>query len=527
MYAPTQPRLMSVHVAAPFGLNVVAPASAVPETDGLILRNVIAGDRGLKPRPGWREHAINVGTSTTEVRSIIPFHGSQPANDRLFAATTAGVYNVTSGGAGAHTLAHTFGVSNTLSGYGVWTGFTTLADHFLAYADETNGYLLYTESTGLWAVGSVTGVTAANLAFVMQWKNRLWFVEKNTSKAWYLGIGAITGAATAFDFGPLFRTGGYLVGLWSWTVDGGAGMDDFLVAISSTGDIVVFAGTDPASATTFQQLGEWSTGGVPAGRRVATQFGGDILILTLLGILPLSKLVGGQLVTPDTYETYKIRPLVTATIGEQQNSLGWEMVIHPQDNFLLLNTPGAATEEQEQYAMSYATRGWSILTGQPMLSAAIWKSRLYYGTRDGRVCISEGFLDNVGYAGSVLNAVPVASAVLSRFDTLGSARKKMIRFIRPLFVTHGLIPSVTSFARYDYDSDPRVLTPSGVPQQGDAWDTGLWDTSRWGAGRFSTHSAVQGATGIGSAFAVGVSFNTQAYAVLVGFDIAWEEGGML
>lgn len=527
---PQQPQgrreLPTGHLAAPFGLNVVAPASAVPETDGLILLNLIAGDRGLKPRPGWKEHAINIGTSTTEVRSIIPFHGSQASKHRLFAATTDKIYNVTAGGAGPHAAVHTFAASGAFSGYGVWTGFTTLAGHFLCYADETNGFLLYTESTDSWAAGVVTGVNPSDLAFVMQWKTRLWFVERNSSRAWYLPVGAITGAATSFDFGPLFRTGGHLVGLWSWTVDGGNGMDDFLVAISSTGDVVVFAGTDPSAASTFQQLGEWSTGGVPAGRRIATQSGGDILIVTLLGALPLSNLVGSKLVTPDTYETYKIRPLFNAAVSAQQGSLGWELIAHPQDNFLLLNTPGAPGEPQEQYAMSYATRGWSRLQGLPMLSAGVWQSRLFFGTRDGRVCASEGYLDNVGYDGSATNATQVESVVLTNFQSFGSANKKMVRIIRPLFVTQGATPAVHAFARYDFDTaDVSGSLPAATPAD-DAWDSGTWDDAEWNS-RFGTFSAVQGATGIGSAVAVGAHLSTQDYCVLVGFDLAWEEGGLL
>lgn len=526
MFAGAKQRTKDGHIAAPFGLNVVAPASAVPETDGLILLNLVAGDRGLKPRPGWKEHAINVGTSTTEVRSIIPFHGSQAAKNQLFAATTDKIYKVTAGGPGAHTAAYTFGTANALSGFGVWTGFTTIAEHFLAFTDETNGYVLYTESTDSWAPGSVSNVSPADLTFVMQWKTRLWFIERNTSKAWYLPVGAIAGACTAFDFGPLFRTGGYLVGLWSWTVDGGAGMDDFLVAISSTGDVVVFAGTDPSSSSTFQQLGEWNTGGVPAGRRIATQFGGDILILTLLGILPLSKLVGGQLVTPDTYETYKIRPLFNDVIGTQQNLLGWEMLIHPQDNFLLLNTPGTPGEPQEQFAMSYATRGWSELQGQPIFSAGIWQSEMYFGTKDGRVCKSTGFLDNVGWDNSTANAKPVESVCLTGFRTMDNPNKKMVRVLRPMFVTHGANPSAKAFARYDFDTQPIFGSVPVATPGPNTWDLALWDVGVF-ASRYGTYKVVQCPTGIGSAIAVGVQLNTQDYCVLVGFDMAEEEGGML
>lgn len=526
--APRPNLLQTGHVAAPFGINVVAPASAVPESDGLILMNIIAGDRGLKPRLGYIEHCTGVGSG--EVRSILPYHGSTTAQDKLFATSQTNIIDVTAS-SGAPSSVHTFAVSNSFSGRGVWQNFVTAADHYMLYADEANGYLVYTQTAGTWAAGSLTGVTPANIRFVMQWKQRLWFVEADSSKAWYLAAGAISGAATSFDFGPLFRSGGYLVGLWTWTVDGGAGMDDFLVAISSTGDVVVFAGTDPASASTFQQLGEWSLGGVPSNtRRIATQFGGDILLLTLLGVLPLSKLVGGQLVTPDTYETYKIRPLFNSIISSQQALPGWAMLIHPQENYLLVNTPGESGGVQEQLAMSYATHGWARFRGLDILACDIWRGFLYFGTRNGRVCKSVGFIDNVSRDGSVTNALPIESVILTSFQTLQSGNKKMLRIIRPLFITKSQAPTVQVLARYDFDMADvtGALTAPAAAATGTLWDASTWDTSVFGdLGALGTYQTVQGATGIGSSVAVGLRMKTQDYTIFVGFDVAWEEGGLL
>lgn len=525
---PRKALLQQGHIAAPFGINVVSPASAIPETDGLILLNCVAGDRGLKPRQGFQEWVTGVGASS--VRSIIPYHGTDSGKDRLFATASDKIYNCTTS-TGAPATAHTFTTADANSGHGVWQTYVTAAGaHSLLYADETNGYLVYDETTDLWAAGSTTGIAPGDVRFVMQWKRRVFLVKKNSTEAWYLGVDAISGAATKFDFGPLFRAGGYLVGLWTWTVDGGAGMDDFLVAISSSGDVVVFAGSDPSSSNTFQQLGEWSTGGVPAGRRIATQFGGDILILTLLGILPLSKLVGGQLVTPDTYETYKIRPLFNQVISEQQSLLGWEMLIHPQDNFLFLNTPGVVGNVQEQFAMSYATRGWARFRGLDVYSAGIWRGSLYFGTRNGRVCKSTGFLDNVARDGSTTNAIPVESVVLSSFQTLQSANKKMLRVIRPLFIVRDINPSVQCFARYDFDMRDvtGVISAPSTVAGGSVWDSGTWDAATWGdLGAVGTFSTVQGASGIGSSIATGLRMKTSGYTVFVGFDVAWEEGGLL
>lgn len=532
MRRPQPARLRETSLPAPSGLNAVDPPGALGPRDAVLLVNLIAGQRGLKPRPGTQEQATNVGTIPGEVRAILPFHAGAGGADKLFATAVDGIYDVSTPTT-SPSRSYTFPSGIGLAGYGIATSFTGVdGTHYLLYADEVNGYLRYTEG-GAWAAGSVTGVAPGMLAFVMAWKQRLWFVERGSTRAWYLGLGAIDGEATEFDFGPLFKTGGTLVGLWSWTMDGGAGADDRLVAVSSAGDVVVFRGTDPNSASTFQQEGEWSLGGVPAGRRVATPFGGDILLITRLGLLPLSKLVTGQLVAPDTYETRAIRPLFDVAMNVQGEKLGWCVQNHPTDNFLMVNAPGLPGLPQEQFAMSYATRGWSLLRGLDILSMDVWRGSLYFGTRDGRVMRNVGGMDGVSTEGGFDNAKPVRGVVLGAFFTGQSPKLKQVRLLRPKFITEEGAPAVAPFVRYEYDITEPLTDPSfyGVQGVSSAWGSGLWGTATWGGGgaaALGTYSrAFVAATGIGGTFAVGLVMLTQAPTIFTSIDVAWEEGGLL
>src|SRR5690606_28396312 len=126
-----------------------------------------------------------------------------------------------------------------------------------------NGYYLYTESSGTWSTPSVTGPTG-KLVFVTVWKNRIWFIEKDSTNAWYTTSGTFQGALTKFNFGNKFRYGGILTALYDWTLDSGTGADDLLVSVSSAGDVVVYSGTDPSSPATFAQIGVWFIGALPA-----------------------------------------------------------------------------------------------------------------------------------------------------------------------------------------------------------------------------------------------------------------------
>ena len=292
MRRPGPPTVRSVTLPAPVGgLNTVSPASAMPASDVLWAYNVIPSEMGLSSRPGYAEHCTGLtGGAVPAVREVLPFQGSTAAGNRLFATTPTGIWDVTTASA-APTQVLAFATPGGDAGWGVSQSQVTAAGHFLVYADEVNGLHVYTESTGLWAkvaegagVGEVSGVDPGDLVHVVVWKKRLWLTERNSTRVWYLDAGAVFGAATAFDFGQQFREGGTLVGCWSWTYDGGSGLDDSLVARSSGGDVAIYQGTDPTSAGTFGLKGTWALAPPPAGRRICSDAGGDLLLLTRSGI---------------------------------------------------------------------------------------------------------------------------------------------------------------------------------------------------------------------------------------------------
>ncbi|HZH06912.1 MAG TPA: hypothetical protein VEY69_09580, partial [Lautropia sp.] len=261
-------RLSEGVIAAPIGgINTISAGGAMPATDCIQAVNLIAAEYGLRTRLGSREWCTGLdAVGNLEVRSILPFTGSAKngAADRLFACTTSGIWNVSSSSA-APLLVLAFSTQSGEAGFGVSHGMVTSAGHFLLYCDEENGYHVYSESSGTWAkvtMGTAAGQVAAaasttpasvdpaNFVYVTVFKNRVFFVEKNSARAWYLPAGAVFGGGTTFGVQPLnlgqvFKAGGPLVGLWNWTLDAGAGLDDQLVAVSGGGDVAIYAGTDP------------------------------------------------------------------------------------------------------------------------------------------------------------------------------------------------------------------------------------------------------------------------------------------
>lgn len=526
------------HVPAPVdGINTIDPLSDMPRRDAVSLLNMIRAEGGLRARTGYAAWVDNVNAGA-EIRSVLPYTGAAAAgaNDKLFACTTAGIYDCTATGtAPAQSIA--FGTSNALSGYGESVIFTTLGGRFMPYTDEINGYILYTEGTGWAAVAQGAGATQVNnvnpalFCHVCSFKNRLWFVERGSTRAWYLPLNQVYGAAVALDFGQQFKFGGQLVGLYAWTQDGGQGSDDLLVAVSSAGDVVVYQGTDPALASTFGVAGRWNVGGVPAGRRLCPSMspaeGGELLLLTSFGMIPVSKLVAGRsLLTPDWAATDKIRSMFIATMNDRANLTGWSVIPDPVDGSLLVTIPALVGELRQQFAMAKAGGGWAQYSGKPILCGKVWNRQLYFGTADGRLMISKGYIDNVARDGSTLLAKAIAWSGQTAFSDLGSPEQKMMQLITARFVTQGTTPACIMQARYDFDQTPIFLQPPTPALPLNAWDSAKWDSGVF-SGTTAAKAITMGASGIGAHVSIAFIGSSIERCSLVGFDAAVTKGGLL
>jgi len=526
-----QDRTRMAHIPAPIlGMDTVSAGVSMPAGYSIYSYNVIGAEYGLRSRLGWREWCTNLGGE--QVRSILPFTGSTKngSGNRLFACTTSGIWDVSASSA-APTMVVAFGNVDADSGWGICTVMVTAAGHFLCYCDESNGYYVYMESTTTWTQGGlsgnpVTGVDPLNLAFVMAWKNRLWFVEKDTAAGWYLAIGAVTGAATAFRFGNRFKFGGDLRGLWSWTHGDGVSADDDLVAVSGAGDVVVYSGTDPASASTFALRGVHYAGAVPAGRKFCTDFGGDLLLMTSTGVQSMSKLTTGGALYQGQYETARISNLFSTLQSQTGNLRGWSMRIHPKDAALMITAPIALSLPTQQLVMSLSTKGWHQYRDMPMgVCAEPWSGSLFFGTEDGRVCLNDGEVDGV-LLSDPSSYSPVYWSVLTGFSNMGRPTQKQVHFIRPTLLSQGgAIPHEVA-AKFRWDLTEIAAITSTPSSGGALWDAALWDQAVWG-GAYNAQQQVFGACGTGPELAIAIRGASSSRMTWTGTDVNYEEGGFL
>jgi hypothetical protein len=171
---------------------------------------------------------------------------------------------------------------------------------------------------------AITGITgsAANLSHVFTFKGRLFFAQKDQLGFYYLAVGAIQGAASYFDLSQVARKGGYLVASASFSADSGNGPADYAVFITSEGEYIVYAGTDPSNASNWALVGRYYAA-PPIGRKCTFNYGSELVIITMDGAVPFSAIrAEGDAADKDAI-TYKLGRLLQ---DQNVNSAvqGWE-----------------------------------------------------------------------------------------------------------------------------------------------------------------------------------------------------------
>ena len=205
---------------------------------------------------------------TGQVESVMTY--ASGSSDKLFAAVGEYIYNVTTGGAvsspdlSSLTNAKWQSVNFTNTG-GSYLMMVNGADKLRSY----DGSAWHKDGDG--AGYDITGVNTALCSNINLFKNRIWLIQDQTLKAWYLPINAIAGAAVALDMSSLVQMGGYLVAGMTWTLDAGYGVDDNLAFITNKGELVLWRLTDPTTPTGISMVGLWKLG-APIGRRCYTKF---------------------------------------------------------------------------------------------------------------------------------------------------------------------------------------------------------------------------------------------------------------
>lgn len=400
-------------------------------------------------------------------------------------------------------------------------------------------------------IPAITGVDTSTFSAIWPYRNRLFFVKKNTKSAWYLPVDSIGGAAVEFTLDGTFKRGGALLFGTTWSLDAGDGLDDKCVFVSTVGEVAVFEGSDPSDNTNWSLVGRYDMP-APMGLNATMTAGGDVLIATKAGIVSLVEVLRKDPAALSVSAISRnIEPEWTKDTSARA-SQPWELVKWPEKNIAVVGMPGRTiagdvdsdwgtgiwgrfiwgggtgdllVDDPYCYVVNLETGAWAKYTGWDVQCLAYHEGKVYFGTSDGRVVEAE--------TGGSDDGEPYYCRYAGLFEHINQPGvNKSILMARPTF-TYSLPfnPKVSISTNY-------IVTwpspPSSAPNTMalGVWDAALWDQSAWDTAIASKvlanfHSIGRNGYAIAPMVQVMCGTTTTPDAELVAFDITYETGGVL
>lgn len=495
------------------GLDAISPVTDMPPQNAIVLDNWFPNLKWIEIRRGHVSHC-NTGNTSDPVESLMAYNAAAGSSDKLFAACSGDIIDVT---------ISTPSVSLTGMSNNRWQhiNFSTSAGIYLMCVNGANGVRYFDGSN--WATATITGVTAADLIHIAAFKNRVWFVEKNSLDAWFLVTDSIQGAATIFPLGGVFKKGGFLQAIATWSLDGGDGPDDRIAFISSEGEVAVYAGTDPTNAASFALQGVYEIG-APIGRRCFYKIGGDIAIICIDGVVPLSKAMVVQRGTLSVTITANIQPLLNNDARNFKDVFGWQFIGYPLGTRAILNVPQLENETAIQYVMNTVSGAWCRFTGQNANCWEIFQERIFFGGNEGVVMEAD--------RGGSDNGASIVTDVKGAFSDCDSPMLKLFVMARPFIISDGDVSPGLAI-NVDYRDTALVDTQPVTISGGALWDEAVWDVDTWPIEENLIANWVGLAAMVGNTVSIRMAVSAESSGTgdivlrLIAFQILYIPGGLI
>lgn len=490
------------------GWNTKDPIARMDPRYALDMENFFPLPADIMLRQGYSDQVTSIANG--QVESLMAY--SAPSGTEALYGTSGGaIYNCTQATATASVAASGFANARWEHINFTNTGGTS----YLLCVNGANGLRSFDGST--WGQQAISGTTASEFSSISQHKRRLWFTKDNTLEAWYLQtVDAIAGTASRIDLSSFCRLGGELMAITGWTLDAGEGVDDYWAAVSSQGEIIVYKGTDPTSATTWVMVGRWEVG-KPMSRRCFAKFGGDVLYLAEDGIWPLAALLSTDRTRPTLALSDKIVDAVRSASASYRNNFGWQILFWPRQTMVLTNIPVNTGSSQRQYVMNSLTKAWGYFTGVQANCFEVYQGNLYFG---GNGFVSR-FWNTFADDGSA-----ITGDVKQAFHYFKYRGSKQFTMARPILQTNGA-PATSFGVNTDFSDEGVLSTLTFSPTSYGVWDTATWDNGIWG-GSLNVNRNWQGLSGTG--FCAAPRLRVQSSGIEVHWsatDVVYKPGAVL
>lgn len=328
-------------------------------------------------------------------------------------------------------------------------------------------------TTSLFLVG-ITGIDTDKLAYVWNFKGRLFFIERDSMNVWYLPIDAVGGAMVQFPMGGLFPLGGSLLfgAPWSLDTSGDGGLSEQCVFVTTEGEVAVYQGTDPSTATTWSKVGTYRVG-KPLGHKAFIRAGGDLIICTDIGAVPLSQAVNRDFaaLSPSAV-SYPIETAWNDAV-EFRSATPWNAIVWPERQMFVISLPTVNQQPPLMYIANARTGAWADFTNWDGTCLEVFEGRMFYGSIGGKVVEA--------YVTGLDQGATYTATYVPLFVDLGNAEALKIPENARL-VTRGAYdcnPQISM--QFDYILDLPPPPAAAILADSSVWGVGIWGQSVWGA----------------------------------------------
>jgi hypothetical protein len=360
-----------------------------------------------------------------------------------------------------------------------------------------------------------TWILPAKFDKVILHMNRLWFADSQNLAVYYLPIQQKGGLLELFPLNALFKRGGHIMAMHTWSIDGGTGLDDALVIFSSNGEAVIYSGVDPGSD--FKLVGIFRFDS-PMSKESLINFGGDLYVMISTGLVPMTTLIRAETEQLGKSDQNVMKEFETIA-KSFRTFFGWQVILNHHTGHAICNMP-IGNGKYQQMVRKMPGQIWMKWLDAPARCWGWLDNHLYFGSDDGKI-----YLGGTEYLND--NGAPINADVRFAWSGFKSVTKKNFKMARLYTITDGL-PRPFIDVEVDYNNQPPVNQPEiVVTSPGAEWNTATWDVDYWALEEQSRQNW-QGVTGLGRVGAARIRLSvTGCTFSLTGIDVLYELGSVL
>jgi hypothetical protein len=315
-------------------------------------------------------------------------------------------------------------------------------------------------------------VTANDLNYTWVYKNRFFFIQKNSLDVWYLDVGELGGEADIFSLGGIFKLGGSLIMGATWSRDTGSGMNAMCAFFSSEGEVAIYQGDNPSEAESWSLVGVFRIGR-PKGPRSIMDAGGDLIVATDNGMIPLStalekdfSILSNEALSGDIVDLWNSE----ATSRVEQS---WNVSFWSTRQMVVVALPAEIDKPSIWLACNARTRAWTKFTGWKATCVHVFRDRLFFGDEKGFIYESD--------VSGMDNGKPYTCSVVPNFDQMGVMGVKAVHMLRPVFRgPNTVVYQINVLSDFYLDMPTPPQAPSVIGAS--VWGEAVWGVDEWSAG---------------------------------------------